>query len=46
MPALKSIASEEGMRAMQRINVTVLNPSFFALFLGTAIVSGATLVHA
>jgi len=46
MPALGTIASEEGMRAMQRINLTVLNPGFFAFFLGTAALSGATLVLA
>lgn len=37
MRALAQVSPENGMRAMQAINVTVLNPLFLALFLGTAI---------
>lgn len=39
MAALGRIANPEGMRAMQSINVTVLNPWFFAAFFGTAVLS-------
>lgn len=36
MRALAHVPSEHGIRAMQAINVTVLNPLFLTLFLGTA----------
>lgn len=36
MKALAQVPAEHGMRAMQAINVTVLNPLFLTLFLGTA----------
>ena len=36
MKALAQISPESGMKAMQAINVTVLNPLFLTLFLGTA----------
>lgn len=36
MRALMRIAAPSGIAAMQAINVTVLNPPFLALFLGTA----------
>lgn len=44
MPALRRIESTPAMATMQTINVTVLNPGFFAVFFGTAIVSLALLV--
>lgn len=37
MRALQQIPDEHGIGAMQRINVTVLNPLFFIAFFGTAI---------
>jgi uncharacterized membrane protein len=36
MKALFRIPTQSGIAAMQAINVTVLNPLFFALFFGTA----------
>ena len=36
MKALARIPDDQGMRAMQSINVTVLNPVFLGLFVGTA----------
>ncbi len=39
MPALAQQPGTEGARAMQSINVTVLNPLFFAVFFGTGIIS-------
>jgi uncharacterized membrane protein len=36
MKALFRIPAQSGIAAMQAINVTVLNPLFFALFFGTA----------
>ncbi|MHC4378332.1 MAG: anthrone oxygenase family protein [Planctomycetota bacterium] len=44
MPALGQLAPAEGMRAMQRINVTVFHPLFMGTFFGTALVSLAALV--
>lgn len=38
MAGLGRIAPEKGVAAMQSINVTVLNPLFFALFFGTAVI--------
>ncbi|MEL7297649.1 MAG: anthrone oxygenase family protein [Pseudomonadota bacterium] len=39
MQALASRPSAEGLLAMQRINITVLNVGFLSVFMGTAIVS-------
>ena len=39
MHALGRLPPADGLRAMQAINVTVINPTFFAAFFGTAIVS-------
>ena len=39
MKALVRLPSEQGMAAMQLINVTVLNPLFLLIFLGTAVLS-------
>lgn len=35
--ALRDLPPESGMQAMQRINVTVLNPGFLAVFVGTTV---------
>jgi uncharacterized membrane protein len=37
MKALTRIPAEQGMSAMQQINLTILNPLFLLLFLGTAV---------
>jgi len=37
MKALARVPEEHGLRAMQAINVTVLNPVFLTLFVGTAV---------
>lgn len=37
MSALGRLQSAQGMAAMQSINITVINPSFMTLFLGTAL---------
>jgi uncharacterized membrane protein len=37
MKALLRLAPAEGVRAMQSINVVVINPSFLGVFLGTAV---------
>jgi uncharacterized membrane protein len=39
MAALHRLPAEGGIAAMQSINVTVLNPLFFAVFFGTAALS-------
>ncbi len=39
MKALARLPSEEGIAAMQSINVVVLNPSFLGAYIGTAAVS-------
>ncbi len=39
MKALARVPSSEGIRAMQSINVVVLNLSFLGVFIGTAVVS-------
>lgn len=44
MEALKRIHPPEGIRAMQSINITVINPAFLGLFFGTAILSLTLLV--
>lgn len=38
MKALSRLAPAEGIRAMQQINLVVLNPMFLGVFMGTAIV--------
>lgn len=38
MRALGRLREDQGIAAMQSINVTVLNPGFFFVFLGTAVV--------
>lgn len=40
MKALAQLPSEQGVAAMQRINVVVLNPLFLGLFVGTALIAG------
>ncbi len=39
MKALARMPSEEGIAAMQSINVVVINPSFLGAFMGTAVIS-------
>jgi uncharacterized membrane protein len=39
MKALARVPSEEGIAAMQSINVVVINPSFLGAFMGTAVIS-------
>jgi uncharacterized membrane protein len=39
MRALAQQAPESGIRSMQAINITIINPLFFLVFLGTALVS-------
>ena len=46
MKALARVPSEEGIAAMQSINVVVLNPSFLGAFMGTAVISLAVAVLA
>ncbi|HKP26927.1 MAG TPA: anthrone oxygenase family protein [Dongiaceae bacterium] len=46
MPALARIAPAEGIHAMQAINVTVLNRLFLGTFMGTGLLSLATIVGA
>lgn len=46
MPALARIAPAEGIHAMQSINVTVLNRLFLGIFMGTGLLSLATIVGA
>jgi uncharacterized membrane protein len=38
MNALARLPPAQGIAAMQSINVTVINPSFFAVFFGTAVI--------
>ncbi|HMO44751.1 MAG TPA: DUF1772 domain-containing protein [Rubrivivax sp.] len=40
MKALSQLPGEQGVAAMQRINVVVLNPLFLGLFAGTALIAG------
>jgi uncharacterized membrane protein len=45
MKALGQVPPDQGARAMQRINVVVLNPLFLGVFMGTALVGvGAAIV--
>ncbi|EFU39264.1 hypothetical protein PVOR_25848 [Paenibacillus vortex V453] len=39
MTALSRIPNEQGINAMQSINVSILNPTFSTLFMGTALTS-------
>lgn len=39
MKALARVPSQEGIAAMQSINIVVLNPSFLGVFIGTAVIS-------
>lgn len=45
MKALARVPSEQGIAAMQSINVAVLNPWFLGVFFGTGIVCAVALVH-
>jgi len=49
MPALGRLPAEQGVSAMNQINVTVITPSFMLVFLGTAVLSlllaGASLFY-
>jgi uncharacterized membrane protein len=40
MKALAQLPASQGIGAMQRINVVVLNPLFLGVFVGTAVLSG------
>jgi uncharacterized membrane protein len=44
MAALARIPAPEGIRAMQSINRTILNPIFLGCFVGTALVSACLVV--
>ncbi len=44
MGALGRLAPPEGIRAMQSINVVVINPLFFAAFFGTGLLAIALLI--
>ena len=46
MVALAQLAPEAGMTAMQTINVSIVNPVFLVVFIGTALVCIAALVLA
>lgn len=46
MSALGRISPPAGIAAMQSINVTILNPVFFAVFFGTALLSVVSIVGA
>ena len=46
MAALGRIPPEQGISAMQSINITVLNPAFFLAFFGTAALCLALIVAA
>ncbi|WP_119302451.1 anthrone oxygenase family protein [Dongia deserti] len=46
MTALARLAPTEGMRAMQTINVTVLNRLFLSIFMGTGAISIVAIVMA
>jgi uncharacterized membrane protein len=46
MKALAQLPAEQGVRAMQRINVVVLESAFLAVFIGTTLVAGACAIVA
>jgi uncharacterized membrane protein len=43
MPALKRLPTHEGIAAMQALNVTAVQPPFMVPFIGTALLSVATI---
>jgi len=44
MKALAQLAASQGVAAMQRINVVVLNPLFLGVFMGTAVLAAGCMV--
>ena len=44
MKALAQLSEAQGIAAMQRINVVVLNPLFLGVFVGTAVFAGVCIV--
>ncbi len=46
MKALAKIAPAEGIRAMQSINIVVLNPLFLSFFFGTALITAGLAIFA
>ena len=46
MRALARLPAEQGVAAMQAINVAVINPAFLGVFLGTAVAGAAAVVAA
>ncbi|MEG6510252.1 anthrone oxygenase family protein [Methyloligella sp. 2.7D] len=46
MAALSRLPAPQGIAAMQAINVTVLNPWFFGVFFGTAVLALVLLIYA
>lgn len=46
MGAFARLSPAEGMRAMQSINLVIINPAFLGVFLGTAILSGGAVILA
>jgi uncharacterized membrane protein len=46
MPALAKIPAAQGIAAMQSINIVVINPWFFTVFFGTALLSVIAIVAA
>lgn len=46
MKALVELPAAQGIAAMQRINVVVLNPLFLGVFVGTAVLAGVCVVAA
>jgi len=46
MKGLLRISPDQGMKAMQHINVVILNPLFLGIFLGTALLSAALALNA
>jgi uncharacterized membrane protein len=46
MSALMQLPREQGMAAMQKINVAILNPVFLLLFMGTAVLCVVLTIYA
>lgn len=44
MKALSKIPKPEGIRAMQSINIVIINPAFIAVFFGTALLAIASIL--
>ena len=44
MPAFRRLPANEGMAAMQSINVVIQNPAFLGVFIGTSLLSSALAV--